>query len=75
MANTNKRTRKRFLLNTAKIKRAQKVLGAKTESETIELALNLVIADYRRTRIVQEANHRFVRSGIKIKDVYEKLAN
>jgi hypothetical protein len=45
------------------------LLGAKTETETIERALDLVISEHRRNRLALEANDRFVRSGIKIKDV------
>jgi hypothetical protein len=48
-----------------------KRFGAKTE--TIELALDLVISEHRRNRFAWEANHRFVRSGVEIKDVSGKL--
>jgi hypothetical protein len=73
MAKVNNRTHKHFQLDAAKLKRAQKALCARTETETIELALDLVIAEHRRNRLAREANHRFVRSGIEIKDVYGKL--
>jgi hypothetical protein len=56
-----------------KIKRAQKALRAKTETETIERALDLAIAEERRNRILREANEQFIRSGIEIKDVYGVL--
>jgi hypothetical protein len=39
------RTHKHFQLDSMKIKRAQKALRAKTETETIERALDLAIAD------------------------------
>ncbi len=67
------RTHKHLQLDATKLKRAQEVLGAKTETETIELALDLVIAQHRRNRLAWEANYRFVRSGVIIKDVYGKL--
>jgi hypothetical protein len=38
-----KRTDKYYWLDAAKIKRAQKALGAKTERETIDRALDLAI--------------------------------
>jgi hypothetical protein len=60
-------------LDSAKIKRAQKALGAKTETETLERALDRVIAEERRTRVLREANEQFFRSGIEIKDVYGVL--
>jgi hypothetical protein len=49
IARTKKRSHRHFPLDAAKIKRAQKVLGAKTETETIELALDLAIAENRKT--------------------------
>ncbi len=70
MAKTQNRIRKHFQLDAAKLKRAQKALRAKTETETIERALNLVIAEHRKNRLTHEANVRFVKSGIDIKDVY-----
>jgi hypothetical protein len=49
-------------------------MQAGTETETIERALDAVIAEHERNRIAREANERFLRSGIKIRDVYGKLA-
>jgi hypothetical protein len=56
-----------------KIKRAQKVLRAKTETETIDRALDFTITEHERNRSLLEANERFLRSGVEIKDVYGKL--
>jgi hypothetical protein len=55
---------KYFWLDPAKIKRAQKALGAKTQTETINRALDLAIAEARRKRLVRAAHQRFVGSGI-----------
>jgi len=71
----NRIAHKHFRLNLAKIKRAQKVLKASTETETIERALDAVIAEDERNRLAYEANERFFKSGIRIKDVYGKLAD
>jgi len=60
-------------LDAVKIKRAQKVLQAGTETEAIERALDLVISEHERNRLAAEANERFVKSGISIKDVYGAL--
>jgi hypothetical protein len=60
-------------LDRAKIKRAQRVLKASTETETIERALDAVIAEDERTKITREAIDRFIRSGIEIRDVYSKI--
>jgi hypothetical protein len=68
-----KRAHKHFQLDSMKIKCAQKLLGARTETETIERALDLTIAEYRRNRRLHEANNRFLNSGIQIKDVYGRM--
>jgi hypothetical protein len=68
-----KRTHKHFYLDAAKLKRAQKALGAKTETETIERALDFVIAEHKANRLAYAANDRFLKSGIAIKDVYGNL--
>jgi hypothetical protein len=70
---TKTRSHKHFQLDATKIKRAQKVLHAKSETETIELALDLAISEHERNRLALEANERFLRSGIQIRDVYGLL--
>ena len=64
---------KHFRLNAAKIKRAQKLMKAGTETETIERALDAAIAEHERNKAAREANERFVKSGIVIRDVYGTL--
>jgi hypothetical protein len=66
---------KHFRLDSAKIRRAQKVLKARTETEAIDRALDTVIAEHERNRLVIAANERFIESGITIRDVYGKLAD
>jgi hypothetical protein len=73
MATTRNRSHKHFQLDAMKIRRAQKALRAKTETETIERALDLAISEHQRNRLALEATERFVHSGIAIKDVYGKL--
>lgn len=68
-----KLSHKHFRLDGGKIRRAQKVLQAKTETETIERALDAVLDEHERNRIAHEANERFFSSGITIKDVFGKL--
>ncbi|MGA8493024.1 MAG: hypothetical protein WB711_21555 [Terriglobales bacterium] len=75
MGTARSRSHKHFQLDPAKIKRAQRALRAKTETETIERALDLAIAEQRRNRLVLEATERFVQSGIDIKDVYGTLGS
>jgi hypothetical protein len=73
MANARNRAHKHFQLDPVKIKRAQRVLHADTETQAIERALDLVIAEHQSNRLGAEANDRFLKSGIEIKDVYGKL--
>ena len=70
----NRIAHKHFRLDASKIKRAQKLMKTGTETETIERALDTVIAEHERNRLAREANERFVKSGIEIQDVYGKLA-
>jgi hypothetical protein len=73
MTTLTKRTHKHFQLDSSKIKRAQRALHAKTETETIERALDFAIAEHQTNRLVLQATERFVKSVIEIKDVYGTL--
>jgi hypothetical protein len=73
MSGATRRSHKHFQLDAMKIKRAKKALRAKTETETIERALDLAIAEHQRNRLALEATARFVKSGIEIKDIYDAL--
>jgi hypothetical protein len=73
MATATRRAHKHFQLDAVKIKRAQRLLRAKTETETIERALDFTITEHERNRLAWEANERFLRSGGEIKDVFGKL--
>ncbi len=75
MAHARNRAHKHFQLDSVKIKRAQKVLRAKTETETIERALDLALAEHEKNRLTREANERFFKSGIEIRDVYDNLGS
>ncbi len=68
----NRISHKHFRLDAAKIKRAQKFLKTGTETETVDRALDVVIAEHERNRLTREANERFIKSGIEIRDVYGK---
>ena len=73
MATATTRKHKHFQLDSAKIKRAQKALHAKTETEAIEWALDFAIAEHEKNRLALQATERFIKSGIEIKDVYGTL--
>lgn len=65
---------KHFILNEAKIKQAQKLISASTETETIERALDELIAERERDAQALQAHERFMKAAIKakitIRDVY-----
>jgi hypothetical protein len=73
MATARRRSHKHFQLDSVKLKRAQKALRAKTETETIVRALDLAIAEHQNNRLALEAHERFIKSGIDIKDAYGTL--
>jgi len=67
------RKNKHLLLDQVKLKKAQKVLGARTETETIERALEQVISEAEKDRRAWAATEKLIRSGIQIKDVFGRL--
>ena len=73
MTTATKRSHKHFQLDSAKIKRVQRALRAKTETEAIERALDFAIAEHEKNRLVLQATERFIKGGIEIKDVYGTL--
>jgi len=74
MATAKGRTiHKHFRLDSIKLKRAQKALDARTETETVERALDLAISEHERNRLVLAANQRFLKSAIVIRDVFGSL--
>jgi hypothetical protein len=74
---TGRRRNKHLILDQAKLKRAQKVLGAKTETETVERALDSVIDEDERNHRAWAAHERFlkaaVRQGLRIRDAFGRL--
>jgi hypothetical protein len=75
MAVANHRiVRKNFRLDPAQIARAKQALAATTETETIVRALDYVITEAGRNRETAEANKRFLKSGIRIRDAFGSLA-
>jgi hypothetical protein len=59
------KSRKQFILPTAKIKKARRILSAKTDTEAVERALDLVIADEQIRRVLLS-----VKGTCDIEDVY-----
>ncbi|MGE0126512.1 MAG: type II toxin-antitoxin system VapB family antitoxin [Blastocatellales bacterium] len=69
----NKAKRKSYRLDETTIKRAQRLLGASTETEAIEIALDEVITERERNRKVWTATERLLKSGIQVEDVFGRL--
>lgn len=67
------RRSKTLKLDEAKLNRAQRLLGTKTATETVELALEEVIAERERNRQVWAATERLLKSGIQVQDVFGRL--
>jgi len=55
---------KHLLLDQGKIEKAQKALGARTETETIERALEIVIGEDERNHRAWAATEKLVKNGI-----------
>lgn len=73
----NGRKNKHFILDQARLSRAQAVLGTRTETDTIEKALERVISEDKINRQLWDAQEEFVRSmiesGSQIEDVFGRL--
>ena len=64
---------KHLVLDQEKIEKAQKALGARTETETIERALEIVIGEDEKNRRAWAATEKLVKSGIQLKDIFGHL--
>jgi hypothetical protein len=67
------RKNKHLILDQTKLKKAQKILGAKTETETIERALEQVISEAEKDHRAWAAHEKLIKSGIQIKDVFGRV--
>jgi hypothetical protein len=66
---------KHLILNQVKIDLAKEILGAKTETETIELALDSIITEEERNKKAFEIHEEFLASDARIEDVFGNLEN
>jgi hypothetical protein len=74
MATTAKRKKSaKVEVNQSKLKLAQKLLGTETDAETIEFALDEVIAERERNRRAWKATEQLLKSGIQVEDVFGRL--
>jgi hypothetical protein len=64
MQTTTKKTAKHFRLDQSMIKSAQKILGSKTETETIEAALSEVIYQEKMRKFIEQTAGKFKFEGL-----------
>jgi hypothetical protein len=64
MQTATKKIAKHFRLDETLIKDAQKILGAKTETETIEAALSDVIHQEKMRKFIEQTKGKFKFEGL-----------
>lgn len=64
MQTLSKKTAKHFRLNQDLIKNAQKILGARTETETVESALAEIIYQEKMRRFIEHSGGKFKFEGL-----------
>lgn len=64
MQTATRKTAKHFRLDQSLIKDAQKILGAKTETETIESALSEIIYQEKMRRFIKQTAGKFKFEGL-----------
>ena len=62
-----------LVLDPVKVKRARRVLGTTTETETIERALDEIVEEDKRNKRAWKSHERFLRSDSQIDDIYGNL--
>ena len=61
-----KKSQTQLVVDPAKVRKAQKILGAKTASETVERALDEVV----RNALLDRRHKRLVGSGVEVSEVF-----
>lgn len=71
------RRNKHLILDQKRLERAKKILGAATETETVELALERVISEAEANKKAWAAHDRFMKAlakgDVRINDVFGSL--
>ena len=65
MRTATRKTAKHFRLDGAMIRYAQKILGAKTETEAIEKALSEVIYQEKMRKFIEQTSGKFKFEGLR----------
>lgn len=64
----NKKTRKQFTFDSGKLRKAKRILGAKTDAEAIDRALEVIIENEQ----LDLAHLEFANSKVEILDVFNR---
>ncbi len=71
------RTNKQILLDQERLEKAQKVLGTRTETGTIEIALDRIISEAEKNEKANAAQEKFLKTaigeGLIIEDVFGRI--
>jgi hypothetical protein len=70
---TKNRKNKHFILDQIRLKKAQNVLGTKTETETIEIALERIISEAEKDKKAWATQDKFIKDAIKEELVFEDV--
>ena len=75
MKHSVNRRNKHFILDDNQLKLARKLIGAKSDTETIEIALTELINNQQRNLQVWKVTEKLIKSGIEVRDVFGRLAD
>jgi hypothetical protein len=67
------RRNKHFILDDNQLKLARKLIGAKSDTETVEVALAELINERQRNQQAWKATEKLIKSGIEVHDVFGRL--
>ncbi len=65
--------RKHLILTQSKLVLAKKILGTRTETETIEKALDSIISEAEKNKLAFKATEKFLKSRVEVRDVFGNL--
>ena len=73
MKHSVNRRNKHFILDDNQLKLARKLIGAKSDTETIEIALTELINNQQRNLQVWKVTEKLIKSGIEVRDVFRNV--
>ena len=67
------RRSKHFIVDDSQLKLARKLTGAKSDTETIEVALTELINNRQQNLQAWKATEKLIKSGVDVRDVFGRL--